>query len=111
MQVCVRSAPTQKAVSCVAVYLVMIAKVAIFFAQVLGQLIAEYSLAFQQVHTLFYFHILVVLDIDECKANISKANVSSCGNFSICNNAEGNFTCDCVDGYEQLDSLNCGGNY
>ena len=43
-------------------------------------------------------------DIDECTED-----TAICGIYSTCNNTVGNFTCDCLDGYEQLDRFHCRG--
>ncbi|KAH3800192.1 hypothetical protein DPMN_153821 [Dreissena polymorpha] len=38
-------------------------------------------------------------DIDEC----SKSDLNDCHHFSNCTNTQGNYTCNCIDGYVDLD--------
>lgn len=48
--------------------------------------------------------ILLISDIDEC----SSPGASTCDPNSICNNTEGSYVCQCLDGYEG-DGRNCKG--
>ena len=48
----------------------------------------------------------VYLDIDEC---IDSEVTGVCPQNSLCNNTNGSFTCDCQEGYQELQNGTCNG--